>query len=75
MLSWDNRQKYSLKKKPDNPSKDLKSPEATINEIMETIITNKNNTNSKKPIHEPTNKEDLMNLFEQYSNFTPPILD
>ena len=61
--------------KADNPSKDLKSPEATINECMETITTNKNNTNSTEPIHKLTDKEDLMNLTEEYSNFLPPTLD
>ena len=69
------RQKYSLKKRPDNPPKDLKLPEATIIEIMETITTNENNTNSKEPIHEPNDKEDLMNLFKQYPDFTPPTSD
>ena len=55
---------YSLKKKPDNKPEDLKSPEAIINEVMETIITNKNKTNSEEPIHKQTNEEDLMNLFD-----------
>ena len=41
---------------------------------METINTNENDTKSKEPIQEPTN-EDLMNLFEKYSDFTPPTLD
>ena len=59
-----------MKKKPDNSLEDLKSPEANINEIMETITTDENYTNSKEPIHETTNEEDLMNLFELYSDFT-----
>ena len=41
---------------------------------METITTNDNNTNSKEPTHKPTN-EDLMKLFKQYSDFTPPTFD
>ena len=32
-------EKYSLKKKPDKPPKDLKSPDITINEITEAITT------------------------------------
>ena len=63
MISWENRQKYSLKKKPDKPPKDLKSTEATINEIKETITIDENKTDSYELIHEPTN-EDLMNLFK-----------
>ena len=42
---------------------------------METITTNGNNTYSKESTHEPTNKEDLMNLSEQYSDFKPSTLD
>ena len=75
MLSLENRQKYHLKKKSANPPKGLKSPEATINEITETITTNENNTNSKEPIQEPTNEEYLTTLFKQYSDFTPSIPD
>ena len=33
-------------KNTDNPPKDLKSPEATKNEVMETITTNENNIDS-----------------------------
>ena len=52
-----------------------RAPEATINETMETITTNENNTDSDKPTHESTVEEDLMSLFKQYSSFTPPISD
>ena len=52
-----------MKKKPDNRSKDLRSPEAISNEIMETITTNENNTDSKESTCKQSNKEDLMNLF------------
>ena len=38
--------KYSLKKR-DNPPEDLKSLKGTVNEIMETITSNENDTNSK----------------------------
>ena len=51
--------KYSLKKKP---PKDLRSLDVTINEIMETITTNENNTDSDAQKHKPTNK-DLKNLY------------
>ena len=67
--------KYILKKKTGNSPKDLKSPEATINEIMETITTNGNGTNSKESTHESTNEENLLNIFEQYSNFSHPTSD
>ena len=50
----DKLRKYSLKKKPDKPHEDLKSPEATINETMETIAKNKNNTNSKDTSNKTT---------------------
>ena len=41
-----------------------------MNEILETITTNENNTNSKEPIHEATKEEDLLKLFKQISYFT-----
>ena len=53
----------------------MKLPEPTVNEIMETITTDENNTNSKELIHEPPNEEEQMNLLEQYSNFTPTTPD
>ena len=52
----------------------LKSSEATMIEIMETITWNGNNIDSVTT-YEPTNKEDLMNLFKWYSDFTPLISD
>ena len=48
--------KYSMKKNPDNPPKDFKSPEAIINGIKETITTNEINTDSKESICELTNE-------------------
>ena len=63
-----------MEKKTDNLPKDLKSSEATINEIMETFGTNENKTDSKESTHEPPNEEYVMNLFKQYSSFTPPTL-
>ena len=48
----------------------MSSAGATTNEIMKTINTNVNDTNSKESTHEPTNEEDLLNLSEQYSDFT-----
>ena len=61
-----------MKKNTDNPDQDLKSPEATVNEIMETITSIENNTNSKGSTQESTNEEDLLNLFKQYSDFCWP---
>ena len=55
----------SMKKKPDNPHKDVKSPEATIHENKETITTNEQITKSVEPTHKSTNEEDLVSLFEQ----------
>ena len=60
---------------PDNPPKDFKLPDATINESLQIITTNENNVNSKYPIHEPTKEEILVHLFIQQSDFTPATLD
>ena len=42
---------------------------------METITSNENDINSKEPKQELTDEEDLLNLFEQYSDFTQPKSD
>ena len=58
---------WKIYKKTDNPSKGLKSPEATIDEIrepspqMKIILIVKN---------QPTNEEYLLKLFQEYSNFS-----
>ena len=54
---WKRGEKYSLKKKPDNWTKDLKSSKATI-KIMETSQQVKIMIILKVPIHQPTNEED-----------------
>ena len=68
-------EKYNLKKETDNPPKDSKSGDVTINEIMETITSNENDANGKESAQESTNEEDLLNLFKQYSDFTQPTSD
>ena len=62
-------EKYSLTKKTDNSPEDLKSPEATVNESSETITSTDNDTNSKESTQESTNKDDLLNLFQQFYDF------
>ena len=53
----------------------MKSPEATINEIMETNNSNENSTDGKESTHEPTNEEGVRNQFKQYSDLPQPTLD
>ena len=74
MLSWEDMQIYSLRKKTDNPPTVSKLLEVTINEIMETITSNENDINHKQPTQESTN-EDLLNLFKQYSDFAQSTSD
>ena len=51
------------------------SLETTLNEILETITSNENGTNSQVSTQESTNEEDQPNLFMQYSDFTQHTSD
>ena len=53
----------------------MKSPEATVNEIMETITSNENDTSSKESTWESTNEDYLLNPFKQYVDFAKATLD
>ena len=66
---------YSLKKKTDSTTDDSKSTEATVNEIVEIIISNENNINSKGLKQDKTDALTLLQIFEPYSGFTHATLD
>ena len=75
MLSWEDRKTYSLKKEDRQSTLDSKSPETTINEILETIASKENNINTEVPTQGSTREEDLLNQFEQYSDFSQDMSD
>ena len=51
------------------------SSEATENEVVESITTNKNYPTREEPRSNSTDEDDLMKLFDQFSGFTLPMLD
>ena len=68
-------EKYSLKKKSNNQLKSPKSPEPIVNEVMESVTTNKNYPAIQKPISNTIDKDDLMKLFIQLSGLMSSMLD
>ena len=53
-----------------------KSEGIGINEVMETIpMTNDNYTDRTEPVHEAADEEDLLSLFDQYSDLMSPLLN
>ena len=68
-------EKYTLKEKTDNTSEDSKLLKATVNKMMKNIISYVKDVYSKVAKQESTNEENLLKLFEQYSNFTQATSD
>ena len=69
-------EKYSLQMKLNNLSNVSKSPDIAINEVMQAITsTTGNHTDRTEPIHEAADKEDLLSLFDQYSDLVSPTSD
>ena len=68
-------EKYSFKKKSTNQHECLKLPDATVNEVMESLTTTNNYQISQDPIRDSTDEDDLMKLFDQSSGFTLPTSD
>ena len=69
-------EKYTLPKKSNTPLDTPKSQEVAINEVMETITkTNDNDTDRTEPVHKTTNEDDLLSLFDQYSELMSPTSD
>ena len=64
--------KYSFKKKSNN--QEIKIPqETTVNEVMESIMTNGHYPASEEPISDVTDEDDLMKLFDQLSGLMSPM--
>ena len=64
-------EKYSFKKILNN-QENPKSPEQTIDEVMETIVTNKNYPASEELINDVTDIDNLMKLFDLFSGWHHP---
>ena len=68
-------EKCSFKKTSNHPHESENLPEATENEVMESITTNKNYSATQEPINNVTNEDDLMKLFDQFCNLMIPTSD
>ena len=58
--------KCSSKKKPNNQNKSPKSPEPDVNEVMESISTNKNYQAIQEPKRAATDRDDLIKLLASF---------
>ena len=69
-------EKYTCQKKSNTLSGIPKSQENVLNEVMEIItLTHDSHTDRAEPLHETADEEDLLSLFDQYSDLMSPNSD
>ena len=74
MLHKEIEEKHSFKKKSDN-QENMKSSEPTVNEVLESITTNKNYPVCKEPITNEIDEDDLTKLFDKLFDLMLPMSD
>ena len=68
-------QNYSFKKKSDSQHENPVSTGPSINEVMETTVVSENDPATKSPAGNVVDEDGLMELFDQFSILTSPMLD
>ena len=68
-------EKYILQMKSNTSSDNPNSQDVTVNEVMETITMMDNKqTDTTESVHKSADEEDLLNLFDHYSDLMLPTL-
>ena len=66
--------KCSFKRKSNN-QENQKSPEKTVNELMESIPTSINHPASEEPVNDASDEDNLVRLFDRFSGMMWPTSD
>ena len=67
-------ERYSFKK-PESQHDNTSSSESSMNEVMEAAMAHEDDASTKDPVHNVTDEEGLMELFDQFSRLMSPVLD
>ena len=68
-------QSYSFKKKLERWHGNKPLSESSLNKVMEAIMAGENDPSIQDPVHNTTEEDGVMELFHQFYELMPPMLD
>ena len=68
-------ERYSFKKKLDSQVEKKISRKSSVDEVMETILADENDPSTSDPLDKTSDKDGLMELFDQFPRLMSSMLD